>query len=634
MPSVGSKGKPKPGSKAGGLPRSRNTTPLPPGNVRVSVEPSSSSSYFRYSTATLAKSYDVVCLDILARSNGGTQQIPSGSALNSMRETIEKTAMAQVKHRGDASDKILREFQRMRGQRTAQNRARETEKAADMEAEERKHKLKKVSKKREPDEERPLAVGAHGVARQDGVDLHKADNSSTISSPISQAPPSASGTGPADAPSPSLSEASHQPAPAPAIPQFQTFGPDPSKFDDPTIYHIREVTPHMSEDEIKEIYCVSQYPPDDLHDRTPGTPPDCDFSNAKPTNQVNASVFANYVEPYIRPLTEEDMAFLKERGDRIGPFVLPRRGQRHYKDIWADEDGAMHIDTNDHRLPPNEPRGNFDNMSDDYLETDEISTGPLLSRMMAILRPEGRGNVNSSSELNGVNLDAMDIDEGNGIGASADFGNPNFVPAATQLSELLQPSWRAPGVNNRTDYANLDERLMMELKHYGLLSDADAEGTAYDSHFDDEVAARLRFLQSELRKQSIVNGARKQRLLELTEERMAQQEYNTIADDLDNQLNAAYLKRNRNIGKGKKQTKRPGGAGGGSHPVPNAGISRPGVGEPIRILMERKFHWNNTIGPVVHLGKTGLPTETIFPEERMKEFESREVEIWNNETEE
>ena len=386
----------------------------------------------------------------------------------------------------------------------------------------------------------------------------------------------------------------------------------------------------MSEEEIKEIYCVAEYPPSDLHDRTPGTAPDADFSNAKPASQVTASAFANYVEPYIRPLTEEDMAFLKERGDRAGPFVLPRRGQRHYKEIWADEDGAMHIDTNDNRLPPNEARGSFENMGDEFLESDEISTGPLLSRVLSTLRPEGRG---IAPETNGVNLDAMDIDDGPGAMSSSDPFNLNSLPAATQISELLQPNWRAPGVNNRTDYASLEDRMMMELKHYGIISDSDAEVAAYDSHFDDEVAARLRFLQSELRKQSIINGARKQRLLELTEERMAQQEYNTIADDLDNQLNAAYLKRNRNIGKGKKQTKRPGGAGGGSHPVPNAGISRPGVGEPIRILMERKFHWNNTIGPVVHLGKTGLPTETIFPEDRMKELESREVDIWNNEME-
>lgn len=578
----------------------------------------------------LSRKCDVTIEEILEKGGGGNQ-VPSSASLITMRETIEGKVLANVQKRCDVSNAALRELQTLKKNRPSHDRDREKDRAPDKDADERKQKLKKI-KKASTEEERPLAVGAHGIARQDGVDLHRpADNSSTLSSPTSQAAPSAVGTGPVDAPSPTNSDASHQPPPAPAIPQFQTFGPDPSKFDDPTIYHIRDVTPGMSEDEIKEIYCVAEYPHSDLKDLTPGTPPDKDFSNAKPASQVNATVFANYVEPYIRPLTEEDVAFLKERGDRLGPFVLPRRGNRHYKEIWGEEDGSMHADTND-RLAPNEPRGSYDNMADDFLETEEISTGPLLARLLATLRPEGRGNPSTSSDTNGINGDTMDIDEG--AGAPADLSNNNALPAATQLSEFLQPGWKAPPVPMRTDYAALEERVLMELKHYGMISDTDTETAAYDSHFDDEIAARLRLLQNELRKQSIINGARKQRLLELTEERIAQQEYNTIADDLDNQLNAAYLKRNRNLGKGKKQTKRPGGAGGGSHPVPNAGISRPGVGEPIRTLMDRKAQWNSTIGPVVHYGKMGLPKDTIFPADKMKELENKEVEVWNNEADE
>lgn len=461
------------------------------------------------------------------------------------------------------------------------------------------------------------------------------DNDSNMSSPISQAPPSATGPGAADAASPSGSDISHQPAPAPAVPQFQTFGPDPSKFDDPTVYHIRDVTPDMSVEERKEIYCVAEFPPSDLRDRIAGLPPDKDFSNAKPATQVNASVFANYVEPYIRPLTEEDVAFLKERGDRIAPFVLPRRGNRHYKEIWAEEDGGMHIDSSDlTKMPPNVPRGAGEDVTDDVLENDQISAGPLLARLLATLRPEGRGNQGGGHDSNGTNGDAMDIDEG--AGAPPDFNNhSNAMPAATQLSEFNQPGWKAPQPSGRADYASLEDRMLMELKHYGFISDSDADAQSYDSHFDDEVAQRLRFLQEELRKQSIINGARKQRLLELTDQRIAQQEYNMIADDLDNQLNAAYLKRNRNIGKGKKQNKRPGGAGGGSHPVAgNAGLGRPGVGEPIRTLLERRQAFSSTIGPVVDYGKTGLPETSVFEESRMRELESREVEVWNTEAEE
>lgn len=69
----------------------------------------------------------------------------------------------------------------------------------------------------------------------------------------------------------------------------------------------------MSDEEKKEIYCVARFPPSDLSHLMAGVPPDKDFSNAKPSNQVSANTFATYIEPYVRPLTEEDIAFLKEK---------------------------------------------------------------------------------------------------------------------------------------------------------------------------------------------------------------------------------------------------------------------------------------------------------------------------------
>jgi len=113
---------------------------------------------------------------------------------------------------------------------------------------------------------------------------------------------------------PSRSESAPvEPHPVTAIPDYQTFGPDPSTFDDPTVYDLPKVDPDMTEEEKKRVLGVVYYPQDDLHDLTPGTPPDRDFSNAKPANQVTANQFATYLEPYVRPLTEDDLAFLKER---------------------------------------------------------------------------------------------------------------------------------------------------------------------------------------------------------------------------------------------------------------------------------------------------------------------------------
>lgn len=146
----------------------------------------------------------------------------------------------------------------------------------------------------------------------------KAKNVVSSTSSLSPSPsPAATGPGDqlstADSPNSTDSSDSQQPEPTPPIPQYQVFGPNPLAFDDPTIYHIRDVTPGMTDDEKREIYSVAQFPKSDLSHMMTGTPPDKDFSNAKPTNQVSANTFATYIEPYVRPLTEEDIAFLKER---------------------------------------------------------------------------------------------------------------------------------------------------------------------------------------------------------------------------------------------------------------------------------------------------------------------------------
>lgn len=162
---VSSKGKAKPGSKPSAAPRSRNTTPLP--NVRSSVEPSSSS-YFNKPLSGYLKRCDTTLEDILD-SGGSSTSIPSGSKLLTMRDKIESTVLKNVETRCTHSESVLRELQNMR-----KNRApREREKEKDPEDRERKHKLKKVIKKHDEDGKHPPTKGAHGVTRQDGVDLHK-----------------------------------------------------------------------------------------------------------------------------------------------------------------------------------------------------------------------------------------------------------------------------------------------------------------------------------------------------------------------------------------------------------------------------------------------------------------------------
>ena len=321
--------------------------------------------------------------------------------------------------------------------------------------------------------------------------------------------------------------------------------------------------------------------------------------------------------------------------------MMFRRGKRHYTDVWAEEDGSLSRDTpEDDRLPPNQPRGSIDQMDDEVAETDQISSGPLLNRLLSTMRYEHRpppsedkaqpnGLPNGTGEPTLTNGDLP-----NGVShepAPMDETNANkSLPPATSLPSADRPSANAPALS----HVQIDERLKAELRHIGFLS-PDNEPD-YDAHYDDEIAERLRYLQAELRRVSILNGARKQRVLELAQEQMAYQEYATILEDLDGQVQQAYMKRTRTLGKSKKNTKRPGGAGGGSHPVQNdGGISKPGIGDVARQLMTRRSKWEEKIGPVFRgdIRRVRGKGEGIFTDADMEALMRQEKERWEEEDE-
>ena len=433
-----------------------------------------------------------------------------------------------------------------------------------------------------------------------------------------------------------------QPAPAPAIPHLQTFGDDPSSYPDPTVYEILPILPGMSDDEKREIYSVAVFPKNNLEDLIPGNPPDKDFSSAKPNSQVQATTFATHIEPYFRPFSEEDLAFLRERGDRVGPFRIPRRGKRHYTEVWAEEDGGMGADLPHHgrdKLAPNQARGSIEDLDDSAAETEEVSAGPLLTRLLATMRPERRapasedrpttnGVTNGEASVNGESN--ADLDNLLDLGPS---NEPAPVPPATFMAESNSESYKK-GMPYKLDFPQVDERIKQELRHIGFLP-ADSVPD-FDAHEDDEIAARIRFLQTKLRETTIMNGARKGRLMDLVKERMAHQEYTTILEDLDGQVQQAYLKRTRTMGKSKKN-KRPGGAGGGSHFIGASGMARPGIGDLTKTLMERRRKWIDSIGMVFDEQKPPRSTDPdsyILKPEMMAEFIRKEREAAEDEGEE
>lgn len=410
--------------------------------------------------------------------------------------------------------------------------------------------------------------------------------------------------------------------PASTVPLYErAFGKDPTKFDDPTIYDIRPITDEMPVDEKRAILNVAHWPKSDLRELTAGDPPDADFSNAKPANQVNFTTFQTYAEPFIRPFTEEDVAFLKERGDRYGPQVIPTRGSKGYKEIWAAEDGLTGIEppakleTN-----PNEPRGSMDDMNEDVADTDEVSMGPVMNRLMSLIRPQpgaGKKGKQESQDDNDEDTTMVNGDD-----------EPSQTGAEEQLRPVtyLPPDAPRPPNLPQLDYETLEQRAMQEFRYLGFIGPDDVP--KFNAHEDDEVAARLRTLQHELSQVSRVNNVRKARVLELTEERMAMQEYSNIADDLDNQVNAAYLKRNRSLAKPtKKSSSAAARLGQKGVAVAGAGGGR-GVSDGVRVLMQKRKDWISMVGPVVAYGRPQIPGdgETVFDDESIRRLERSERE--------
>jgi len=105
-------------------------------------------------------SYD----DILEQHAGGSSP-PGAATLRRIMENLKLRSEA-VKVLSDESDKGLRLMSKRR--KGLQELVREQELAEHEEEEARKEKLKRQKVRKDQGEERPLAVGAHALARQDG----------------------------------------------------------------------------------------------------------------------------------------------------------------------------------------------------------------------------------------------------------------------------------------------------------------------------------------------------------------------------------------------------------------------------------------------------------------------------------
>jgi transcriptional adapter 3 len=198
-----------------------------------------------------------------------------------------------------------------------------------------------------------------------------------------------------------------------------------------------------------------------------------DFSVAKPGQQIAHSTFQNWVDAYLRPFGEDDLAFLAakvrflsltvlstlrsvltehlKQPEDIAPYLIPPLG-KHYLDKWEEEDSELpnsaphhpHHRTYTSPLePPVLPRLRPDALTEDALSTESVFLGPLSERLVAAL--------------------AVDPSAGTGWDEENGGGEPAWLQQQTEEGPVPP---KLP-----MDAVDLEERIKRELRFIGLLPD-------------------------------------------------------------------------------------------------------------------------------------------------------------------
>ncbi|KAG1173315.1 hypothetical protein G6F70_005260 [Rhizopus microsporus] len=310
-----------------------------------------------------------------------------------------------------------------------------------------------------------------------------------------------------------------------------------------------------------------------------------DFVRVKPKDQVPIATFWAAMEPYFRPLTEEDRQFLLEKSDTGKPFLIPPLGE-HYLDQWAREDQLLQQQT---KSPLNSRHSSVDPQSqqqqqqqqqklryvkepitDDQLLQDDLTSGSLTERLLSSLVAE---DIIDPSELK------READEGEAEENTEDQDTQN------------------KSVDRVLEIVDFEERLKRELRYAGLFGDDDVDWNARE---DDEICAELRALGREYKEQLKINDYRKKRLLEIVDCQLQYEQYRQVLDTLDNQVEQGYIKRFRN----QKSKKRKATSG-----------QKSTLSENAIYAMEKRRTWINALGEIFKDKNLVMPSKSIYSPE-------------------
>ncbi|BGP22928.1 transcriptional regulator Ngg1 [Rhodotorula toruloides] len=314
-----------------------------------------------------------------------------------------------------------------------------------------------------------------------------------------------------------------------------------------------------------------------------------DFSNAKPGQQIAHSTFQNWVDAYLRPFGEDDLAFLAPKPEDLTPYIIPPLG-KHYLDRWEEEDSDVPLRRHDSSYtsplePPVLPRLRPDALTEDSLGTEHVFLGPLSERLMAALAVDEVPDVGGEDELD------VPMEEGP-------------VPPTLPM-----------------DAVDLEERVKRELRYIGVLPEEDPD---WGSREDDEISSALRACQRLLHHQTSLNEARKSVLMSLVKDRMAYQDYENARDAQERVIEQGWQKRMRvdvKKKKGKDRDRRAGGGGAsGAGGMATGGKGEDGSKQPVSLelleAVERRDRLVSAFKPFFDEDEVGryfgLPKRSVY----------------------
>lgn len=327
-----------------------------------------------------------------------------------------------------------------------------------------------------------------------------------------------------------------------------------------------------------------------------------DFSKCKAPQQVLVNTFYTSIEPWIRPIKEEDIGFLEYTADELEPFVMPKLGP--LPGFTAMRPGG---ETGAPNTSAPQPKWDPSTLSDPDLLTEEKGHGPLTERAISALLP------------------IPDVNGWKGVKAAEDAmeGRPGGNGAA------------AAARKERMNVHDLEVRVRETMKFYGLLG-----GTPdYTDKVDDPIATALRKAQQELRIVMTTNKKRRERLTTIARDRLGYQEYLDLRDSIDKNISNTYTKLQRKDvpklhrkKKDKDKDKKADMAmtnGDTKSPVPEVCPAALGLGpdeenrlvvsEQLRQLVETRRQWVDAVGSVFETKERecpgriwGVPKTSVF----------------------